>query len=325
MTLIAILWIAGLCEWVARLVDIEQPLMPYDGINFSGDRNNYLECYDPKVTRPYYLKRGGCISYRLNGALIRRENEISAVPNQGTFRILGVGDSFLYGFGVDAKDTFLSLLESRLNRDSKGLPKYEVLNAGRPGADTAQEVGMYAQTWSSLKPDLVILGVHLNDIIPFPTSALIEVHRFYRGKLRERFRSLDWALNRIETKLDAKDKEARLLKSYTQENKSKFLSAVLRLRQRLNDNGGKLLVLFFPVFHQFHNYPFKSIHDDLSSELKGEGIESLDFLPYFLGSDAKSYWITPNDQHPNEIANQIFYERLIEYLRKHPEFLSDKN
>ena len=52
-------------------------------------------------------------------------------PSPGVFRIAIVGDSVVFGSGVDDDDTYAAKLEARLNRDRAG--RYEVLNAGHPG------------------------------------------------------------------------------------------------------------------------------------------------------------------------------------------------
>ncbi|NOZ87130.1 MAG: hypothetical protein GXP49_12850 [Deltaproteobacteria bacterium] len=87
---------------------------------------------------------------------------------QGTYRILVLGDSFVFG-AVDVKDNFPSLLESSLNQNSspwsKNPWKFEVIPAGVPGFGTSQELALLEKTGLNLSPDMVLLCFYAgNDI-----------------------------------------------------------------------------------------------------------------------------------------------------------------
>jgi len=49
----------------------------------------------------------------------------------GTFRIMGVGDSFTFGWGLVPKESFLRRLEANLEMKTK--EQFETINAGVPG------------------------------------------------------------------------------------------------------------------------------------------------------------------------------------------------
>jgi hypothetical protein len=83
-----------------------------------------------------------------------RDREYPVPKPPGSFRILGLGDSFT--FGRQAPDeVYLDLLEARLL--ALGFP-VEVINAGVPGYDTAQELAQLHKVGLGLGPDLVLLG-----------------------------------------------------------------------------------------------------------------------------------------------------------------------
>src|SRR5207244_5898409 len=64
--------------------------------------------------------------------------EYSHRKEPGTFRIVGVGDSSLFGWGVPFEDSGLKVLERRLNEKSRA-QKFEVINFSVPGYNTAME------------------------------------------------------------------------------------------------------------------------------------------------------------------------------------------
>jgi hypothetical protein len=88
--------------------------------------------------------------------------EYSRRKEPGTFRIVGVGDSSLFGWGVPFEDSGLKVLERRLNEKSRG-QKFEVINFAVPGYNTAMEAETFVQRCLEYAPDLVILNFNTND------------------------------------------------------------------------------------------------------------------------------------------------------------------
>lgn len=105
-------------------------------------------------------------------------------------RIVGLGDSLMFGWGVDQGQDFLSLLETRL---STGRATWQAINTAVPGYNTAMELATLETKALAYRPDLVVLEFCGNDaslpnfILPRPQatswrqSFLLE---FVRGRLR---------------------------------------------------------------------------------------------------------------------------------------------
>jgi hypothetical protein len=90
------------------------------------------------------------------------DNEYSKRKEPDTFRIVGLGDSSLFGWGVPFEDSALKVLERRLNEKSQGR-KFEVINFAVPGYNTAIEAETFVQRSLDYSPDLVILHFNTND------------------------------------------------------------------------------------------------------------------------------------------------------------------
>ena len=88
--------------------------------------------------------------------------EYSRRKPPGTFRIVGVGDSSLFGWGVPFEDSGLKVLERRLNQEFKP-QKFEVINFAVPGYNTAMEADTFVERCLEYAPDLVILNFNTND------------------------------------------------------------------------------------------------------------------------------------------------------------------
>lgn len=79
---------------------------------------------------------------------------------EGIFRIISLGDSTAFGFGVDVRDTYMFLLEQLINE--AGFP-WEVINIAVPSYNTSMEVEKLVSEGLKYEPDLVVLSFHLND------------------------------------------------------------------------------------------------------------------------------------------------------------------
>jgi hypothetical protein len=93
-----------------------------------------------------------------------RDREYAArVP--GRLRLCILGDSFVFGHGVRAEDTFAKVLERQL-QERLGSAAVEVVNAGVPRYGTFQEIGLFEQSVDRIDPDVVVLGVYVgNDVL----------------------------------------------------------------------------------------------------------------------------------------------------------------
>lgn len=93
-----------------------------------------------------------------------RERQMKKPPN--SYRIVGLGDSHMFGLGVAEGQTYLDLLERRLNATAVGERRYEAINFGTPGFNTVQEVAMFELRALRFEPDLVLVHFVTDDFRP---------------------------------------------------------------------------------------------------------------------------------------------------------------
>lgn len=82
----------------------------------------------------------------------------------GVPRVVLIGDSFVFGTGVELDDTLGVQLDRAL---AKRWPsrRFEVINLGIPGDNIASHVAVYEAAARALAPDAAVMGVHLpNDL-----------------------------------------------------------------------------------------------------------------------------------------------------------------
>jgi lysophospholipase L1-like esterase len=90
-----------------------------------------------------------------------RGDEISLPRRPGDLRLLWLGDSIVFGFGVADEEVVTRRVEVRL--EQKGV-KAEAINTGVPAYNTEQEVAFLLRDGIQYHPDWVVLGFCWNDI-----------------------------------------------------------------------------------------------------------------------------------------------------------------
>src|SRR5262249_51169459 len=116
-------------------------------------------------------------------ALGFRDREYSVSRPPGVTRVLGMGDSFVYG-QVSVRYNFLRVAERELARTAPGLHA-EVLLFGLPGYSPENEVGLLEETGLGLHPNLVVLNFFVgNDVTGIPVRGQVIRGRLYYPQSR---------------------------------------------------------------------------------------------------------------------------------------------
>jgi lysophospholipase L1-like esterase len=93
-------------------------------------------------------------TYHINSSGLRGR-EISAEKNRP--RIMALGNSCTFGWGIDSNLTYMATLEKLLEH------KYEIINAGIPGYSSYQGKMFFETELVNLKPDYVLILFGWND------------------------------------------------------------------------------------------------------------------------------------------------------------------
>ena len=114
------------------------------------------------VDRPLTMAPLPPFEVRTNALGLREDREVVPVAPPGTFRVLCLGDSVTFGYGVDRAATFPALLEDRL---AGALPRQrvEVIDAGQPGHSSIQGGVFYVRVLAGFTADVVTLCYGHND------------------------------------------------------------------------------------------------------------------------------------------------------------------
>ena len=119
-----------------------------------------------------------------------RGPEVSIRKPANTFRIVLLGDSFTFGWGVEEHQSFAAQMEKALNRHFGSTKKVEVLNFGVPGYSTFQEVARFEEQGLDFNPDAVVVFFVENDYGPpffirdmeSQNGQILSLQRFVSGR-----------------------------------------------------------------------------------------------------------------------------------------------
>ena len=242
--------------------------------------------------------------YAINSAGFR-DHEYSAAKDSDVFRIAVLGDSIVWGHGLELKDTFAKQLDAMLNDESKR--PFEVLNFGVSGYSTQQEVELYRVKVQRYDPDLVIVGYCLNDFEESSVEGEAFKHLYYdvfsRSYLYDHLRRViaGVSYNQFGYLADAPQaqfdlhEQFRLLESYRDHQRS--------------------LVVIFPVLEDFGSYLYAVDHRRIHDALRGLNYETLDLLDVYREHSAESLILADHDRtHPNALGTRLAAEATLKVL-----------
>jgi lysophospholipase L1-like esterase len=239
-----------------------------------------------------------------------RNPEVAPRREPGVRRVLVLGDSLTFGWGVEERETFPRVLERMLNESGR---QFEVINAGVGNYNTAQEVAWFTERGLAYEPDEVILGFYINDAEPTPrrTESWLASHSYVYVVLSSAWDALQ---RQIGLKKGYYDYYADL---YDESNPGwrECQAALERLIAICRARGFRISVALLPELHDVEvSYPFRFVHERVAAVVTRQGAPVVDLDGAFRGHEPKSLWVSPGDAHPNALAQRIIAERLFAAL-----------
>jgi lysophospholipase L1-like esterase len=240
-----------------------------------------------------------------------RDNDYSLTKPWGVYRILLLGDSTTFGWGVPLEETTAKILERKLNAERlPGYQHFEAINAGVGNYDTVQEVTYYESQGREFHPDLVILVYFINDPEPVPSEK--------KGFLIDRSYLIAFVTNRFDgvlRRLGSRPDWKTYYSSLYDDNLPGFRACKAALRDlalATRNDKTKLIVAILPELHQINNdYPFTAAHQKIKDVLAPEHVPVLDLIDGLRNHGPEStLWVTPLDDHPNGKANALIADQM---------------
>lgn len=256
----------------------------------------------PYELSPGFEGRHLGVEVRVNSAGMR-DDEVLAGDDPDRVRIVVLGDSTTFGFGVENDETYSAVLEGFLNERGRDGLAYEVLNMGVSGYSTLNEAVVLESKALDFEPDLVVVGYNLND----PDVELLQpLQRAFSDQAW-------WERTHVWQKLVQAD-FARRVRELGGGDRLKFAHApgeanwrsVLEGFERMAAVGRReslpILVVIWPsgiASESWESYRYAPLHEQVSAAAEDAGLEVMDLWPVFSDLDAKGLPYLLPDSHPN--------------------------
>lgn len=232
-----------------------------------------------------------------------RGPEIERSKPEGTTRILMLGDSLTFGWGVPQDETVSARLQSVLRQEGHPV---EVLNAGVGNTNTAMQVAYFLHKGHAFQPDIVVLNYFVNDAEPEPRYAplnFLDEHSYAWIYLGSRF---DVALRMLQSRQNWHEYYLGLYDEGRGKGWLLVRDAIDRLARYCREAAIPLLIVNYPELRQLRPYPFEPVNRLIESVAENDAIEYLDLLPSVHDEAPSQLWVTAPDPHPNSRANALF-------------------
>jgi len=269
-----------------------------------------------------------------------RDKERAQTKPPNTFRIIGLGDSHMFGWGVAQDQTFVAVLERRLGerRPSSGV---EVWDTAVPGYNTVQEVEAFARHIDEWMPDLVIINYVDNDMdLPNFLAERPNLWTFRRSFLKElidRRRSASRGEPRAPIRLFGAlpDETGRFVFQPRQVPEryrplagwDRMVAAFDRLAALCKERGIRPVLLFNT--DDYTNRLEGRTPDirpgparELAAHCAAEGylvVDAQDRITDYLRAhhlDTTAVWLSPSDTHTNALRHRLVAEELLQTLEE---------
>ena len=325
--------VATLDEAAAKgyAVMVDPKKTPRARYQFTPGKSFYL-CYsDNDTLRRDWLDAQGRLLVRINQHGLREREAIGPDKPPGEKRIVCLGDSFTFGWGIPEETCWVRLLEEQMRQAGT---EVTTVNCGACGTVCADEYWWGLRNrFHVFQPDAVIVTLCLNDLIP--CSGLFVQGPTPNTELRLLDRILA-AFGRDPMDLDPAVDWVGLLKALPKEQgeaaglyndnapfdamwaQGKPQHALGAIRTWCEGRKIRPMVVLWPFLQGLGKgrwYPFKSLHLEVAAECEKLGLPFLDVLPALAGTNAEDLWVTPADMHANPTAQRLVMGDLLAFVR----------
>lgn len=258
------------------------------------------------------------VSYKLN-SLGFRDNQITLKKADDKIkRVMVLGDSYSYGYGVKYKNIFPVILENKYKEYSDN--PVEVLNFSKMGWNTKAEVDFFQNIGRMYEFDILILSFTFNDIEREP-------EKISHPRLLSTFfqftslHTLIYQTHLLKKYFSYNFKDYSLaLKEFYKNKKSvewKQLEGLIWETNNFCKENNKLFVIFyFELFYEDHESLRYIIKEEMRKLAEAHNMEFVSIKQMPLDYDVEGYQVHKFDKHPNSSAHQLASDALTDYLKR---------
>ncbi|KAB2834324.1 MAG: SGNH/GDSL hydrolase family protein [Candidatus Brocadia sp.] len=264
------------------------------------------------------------ITYKINSKGIRnREIEGKEIVSANK-RILALGDSFVWGDGLNEDALITTKIERMLQLQYPGVV---VINAGISTYNTEDEYKQLLRLSPIYHPNHILVFFFTNDVLATRTNAAGNRHDESRIQnlkefLRKRSKFFAFLYHQYKTKYAVKIGVPQYLlpPDYFNLDDSKpgwitFKQSVLKIRDYCLNDFTTLQFIIIPTLTNLdENYPYKELHNKVKEFLNQSSIPFVDLFHTFAHYQPSELWVSPENCHWNNKATSIATEEIVKNL-----------
>jgi hypothetical protein len=277
--------------------------------------------------RPHAKATHEGISYATNNDGLRDDHDYTLVKAPGVRRVLMLGDSFVFGFGLPLEQTMVKQVMSLLDPT-----KWEVMSFGVPAYNTVHEVNFLEERGLKYHPDDVLLMYHPNDAsigvaTPLGDEAATEkvILDFYSGTASEADRARVGAYLREQgwpeappwnvPGLESRDRNY-LVHHFLPLYWTKVEEALDDLARLARAHRFRVHVAIIPELDRtWERHPFEGLYEKVRAEMRRRGFDVIDLYAVLRRYPNSDLMLWGHDGHTSAFANRILAHVLAEHLK----------
>jgi hypothetical protein len=221
-----------------------------------------------------------------------------------------IGPSTAMGSGVDASETFQSVLEDRLNREGTGTTHYEVLNFGVAGYSPLHELYQLQRKVFQFEPNAVLYLAHASNV----DSASSQFVRMVQKEIVSSDAYLRDLARRTGIRRGTGATEARRrIAPYANELQEWVYR---RIVEQCRERGIVPIFVYMPLVTESTEPWRAGQRRNVLQLARDAGFRIIDLEGVYGAYKPSELWIMKDDSHANALGNRLIGNRLHDLLQQ---------
>jgi len=250
-----------------------------------------------------------------------RDDEPRAEKTPTLRRIVVLGDSTTFGYGVEAEETYSTVMEELLSEAAPDL-QFEALNMGVCGYNTMDEAAVLEYRGLAYEPDLVVIGYNLNDPDAHPTQPL---YSYFTDPPLWQYSHLGRLLKDRALQVGIQTLGGGNIIRYWHapgyDNWAVVENGFRRIAELCKPAGIPVIVVLFTLgnTNDPNGYEYLDLHEQVAREAQADGFAVVDLYPKIFELRSEGIKTQLPHLHPNAAGHRAAAEAIVERILAEPD------